>query len=126
MITPLNLLERAKVLSDEHSEIEWRESIKQSYYYVYHCLKSFLNAHNINLMYKDMGEHQFDIERLKTIEHRLAYSLARDIQILKDKRVMACYFLNENISRLQAKQQLKECLRVISKLEQLNNELTAP
>lgn len=123
MITAQDLLTRAEFLSNENAEIAWRESIKHSYYSVYHKLKFLLDSHDVEIINGNFGKHQSDIERLKKIDNRIAHSLARDIQILKDKRVLSCYYLNQNISRLQAKQQVRECINAINKLDKLNNEL---
>ncbi|MCT8565502.1 hypothetical protein [Glaesserella parasuis] len=123
MIKHTELIERAEILSKQSSEIEWRDSIKHSYYYFYHELKQFLSKHKIDLMDKSYGEHQFAIEKLKSIENRSAKSLARYVQILKDKRVISCYKLDASVSQFQAIQQLKECQNAIIKLKELDTLL---
>ena len=36
MITSADLIVRAELLASQESEIEWRDSIKHAYYYLYH------------------------------------------------------------------------------------------
>lgn len=125
MITLDVLIQRAEFLSKQEAEIEWREGIKQAYYYVFHSVSAFTKEYNIGLdvSHDNLGEHQFLIEKIKSIDSRLAKSLAKDIQRLKDKRTLSCYYLDDNVTKMMAFQQVLEAKRVIERLDSLSSSL---
>lgn len=121
MITPETLLDRAEYLAQQDTEIEWRDSIKHSYYYLYHLVKEYIeeNYADGNVQRENMGEHQYLIEQLRSIDSKLAKTLAREMQMLKDKRVMCCYFLNDDVSKMQAHQQVAAAKKASERLSNL-------
>lgn len=121
MITPDELIARAEILSEQNSEIEWRDSIKHAYYYLYHLAKEFAdeNGIGINVERQNLGEHQYLIERFKSSDSKIAKALARDMQMLKDKRTQCCYYLSANISKMSARQQVSAAKQAVKRLDSL-------
>lgn len=122
MITSDDLIVRADLLASQESEIEWRDSIKHAYYYLYHLAKAFADKHHIGLevSHQNLGEHQYLIERFKSSDSKMAKALARDMQMLKDKRTLCCYFLSENVSKMSAVQQVSAAKKAVERLNSLN------
>lgn len=124
MIQLSELQQRAELLASQNTEIEWRDSIKHSYYYVFHNATKIANKHKLGLMLKNSGEHQFLIEKIRSVDSSIAKTLARDLEMIKARRTKACYYLGENISQILAKQQLKDCESIMVKLNQLDITLS--
>lgn len=121
MISPETLIQRAEFLHTQDTEIEWREGIKHAYYYIYHLANHFVKAHNIgtDVVRDNLGEHQYLIARICSIDSNLARALAREMQILKDKRTQCCYFLDENVTKIMLFQQLSAAKKAKEKLDKL-------
>lgn len=124
MISPLDLLKRAENLAEENTEIEWRDSLKHAYYFVYHQANAVSKKYQLGLMLKNNGQHQFLINKIGSVESRTAKSLARDLEMLRARRTIACYDLAKNVTQIQAKQQLRDCKCAIEKLNKLEQELS--
>lgn len=124
MITPDELIARAEILSEQNSEIEWRDSIKHAYYYLYHLAKEFAdeNGIGINVERQNLGEHQYLIERFKSSDSKIAKALARDMQMLKDKRTQCCYFLSDKVPKMTACQQVLAAKHAVKRLDSLQPE----
>lgn len=122
MIDVQDLYCRAETLAKTENEVEWREGIKTAYYYVFHQVNAFIKERQITQVEQknNIGVHQLLIERLKSIKHPLAKSLARDMQIMKDKRTLSCYILAENITKQNINQQVNQAKLFIQKLNKLN------
>ena len=121
MIATETLLARAEYLAQQDTEIEWRDCIKHSYYYLYHLVKAYIeeNYADGNVQRENMGEHQYLIEQLRSMDSKLAKTLAREMQMLKDKRVLCCYFLNDDVSKMQAHQQVVAAKKASDRLSNL-------
>ena len=50
----------------------------------------------------------------------MAKALARDMQMLKDKRTLCCYFLSEDVSKMSAFQQVSAAKKAVERLNSLN------
>lgn len=124
MITVNDLLLHAEELLAEDREVYFRDSIKNAYYAVYHSTIQLLNKHNIDILRQNTGEHRYLIERIKSVEHRLAKSIARDLTILRDRRIESCYRINMTINRLKAAEHIRYCQQVIKKIVELDQYLS--
>lgn len=123
MITIEQLIQHAETLKEFDREAFWRDSIKNAYYAVYHKANRILDSNDISIMNTGFGKHSQLIARLKSVDNKLAKSIARDIESLRSKRVICCYELTHTITKLEATQHLTYCIGVIAKLERLNTIL---
>ena len=121
MITPNVLIQHAEFLLKQDSEIEWRDGIKHAYYYVYHLTKKFVSSNRIgiDISHDNIGEHQYLIQRILTIDSKLARALVREIQMLRDKRVTCCYKLDNNVTKIMLFQQIGAAKKAEERLNKL-------
>ncbi|AKD37405.1 hypothetical protein I926_00375 [Pasteurella multocida subsp. multocida OH4807] len=121
MIKPSDLIQRAEFLNKQSTELEWRDGIKHAYYYLYHLVKDFVEENRIgmNVERDHLGEHQYLIERIRSMDNNLAKSLAREMQMLKDKRTLCCYNLNEEVTKIMLFQQIMAAKNARMKLDKL-------
>ena len=120
MIKPDNLLSTAKEFSLDENEVILRESIKLSYYYVYHTVYLLLNEKNINCNDQKMGSHEQLIVRVKSINDKEGRKLGDILRRLRNRRVNACYSLDKNnFTKQLASQHILECEKYIERFSNL-------
>lgn len=121
MIKPSDLIQRAEFLNNLSTELEWRDGIKHAYYYLYYLVKDFVeeNCIGMDVERDHLGEHQYFIERIRHMDNKLAKSLAREMQMLKDKRTLCCYYLNEEVTKMMLFQQIMAAKNAKVKLDKL-------
>lgn len=119
MIRAQDLFIAAKKYSQSKDEVDLRESIKLSYYYVYHSLFDLLNQQNIHCFAQAAGLHEQLVYRVKSIDTREARKLGDLLKRLKNRRVIACYRLDKTVSLLEVNYHLLECERCVDFAQQL-------
>lgn len=122
MITQQDLLNSSKRYTQGTDEVDLRESIKLSYYYVYHSIFNLLNQHNINCSVQIGGLHEQLVYRLKSIDTKEARKLGDLLKRLKNKRVSACYNLDKTFSLLEVNYHILECEKCVELSQKLFSE----
>jgi len=126
-----DFLTLARELASGTEEAGYRSSISRGYYAIYHgCIALSRQCTTPYVQEKDKGMHDRTFERLEKgcigqAEERLIQAIAKMGRVLKDRRVVADYKLDEPQQKKDAIQTLNSVDRMVEKLMGLNIDISS-
>jgi uncharacterized protein (UPF0332 family) len=127
MIEAGNFFESAKMLIEQNDEVDYRNAISRSYYAAYHTALSLDDLiENHGGIKSNVGVHEQLVSKFANCPMSVAgamqiKSLGYMLKRAKDVRRNADYFLEIDLTKDDAKEQLKTVEKILSKVAEIQN-----